>query len=84
MKFILLVLAILLILFLLWSPNTNRYVPTASGSGGLSPDGGMRNYTMSQSSLSDQNVTYNEYDVDIYDNHTIPERMIWDIGHWSK
>jgi hypothetical protein len=77
MKFALVVIIILLFA-LAWSPNMSK------ASGGLSPEGGMRNYTMKQTELSDTNVTYNEYDVDIYDYSGIPEKKVWSIGHWSK
>ena len=77
MKFALVVIIVFLFI-LAWSPNT------PNGSGGLSPDGGMRNYTMKQTELSNKNVTYNEYDVDIYDYSGIPEKKVWSIGHWSK
>jgi len=83
MRLLLVAVAILILFLMLWSPKTG-YVPDKAGSGGLSPNGGMRANQLQQSALSDRNVSYNEYDVAIYDNHMIPERMVWDIGHWSK
>lgn len=81
MKIILFVL-FLIFLYLLF--RTSTYRGPGSGSGGLSPSGGMRNNVMEQAALSDKNVEYPTYDVDIYDNSGIPERMTWDIGHWSS
>lgn len=82
MKFALVVIVVLLFA-LIWSPNTNRYIPHKSASGGLSPDSGMRNFAMKQTELADTNVIYNDYDVDIYDYSGIPEKKVWSIGHWS-
>ena len=82
MKFALVIIIVFLFV-LAWSPNT-KYIPTKAASGGLSPDGGMRNFTIKQTELSDTNVTYNEYDVDIYDYSGIPKKKVWSIGHWSK
>ena len=83
MRLLLVAVAIIILFLMIWSPKTG-YVPDKAGSGGLSPNGGMRANKLQQSDLSDRNVSYNNYDVDIYDNHMIPERMVWDIGHWSK
>jgi len=81
MRLLLVAVAIVILFLMLWSPKS---FPDKAGSGGLSPNGGMRANQLQQSDLSDRNVSYNNYDVDIYDNHMIPERMVWDIGHWSK
>jgi len=83
MRLLLVAVAIIILFLMIWSPKSG-YVPDKAGSGGLSPNGGMRHAKLQQSALSDRNVSYNEYDVDIYDNHMIPEKMVWDIGHWSK
>jgi len=81
MKIIVVVL-FLIFLYILFRISMRRN--PASGSGGLSPSGGMRNNVMEQVALSDKNVEYPTYDVYIYDNSGIPERMTWDIGHWSS
>jgi len=81
MRLLLVAVAIVILFLMIWSPKS--FLDKA-GSGGLSPNGGMRANQLQQSALSDRNVSYNHYDVDIYDNHMIPERMVWDIGHWSK
>ena len=83
MRLLLVAIAIVILFLMIWSPKSG-YVPDKAGSGGLSPNGGMRDNKLQQTGLSDRNVSYNEYDVDIYDNHMIPEKMVWDIGHWSK
>ena len=79
MKFILFVL-FLIFVYILFRSSKNP----SSGSGGLSPTGGERNYVMKQVELSNKNVTYPTYDVQLYDNSGIPGQMIWDIGHWSS
>jgi len=81
MRLLLVAVAIIILFLMIWSPKS---LPDKAGSGGLSPNGGMRANKLQQSALSDRNVSYNNYDVDIYDNHMIPERMVSDIGHWSK
>jgi hypothetical protein len=89
MRLLLVAVAIIILFLMIWSPKTG-YVPDKAGSGGLSPNGGMRKVSLNASlnaslnELSNRNVSYNNYDVDIYDNHMIPERMVWGIGHWSK
>lgn len=83
MRLLLVAIAIVILFLMIWSPKSG-YVPDKAGSGGLSPNGGMRDNKLQQTGLSGRNVSYNEYDVDIYDNHMIPEKMVWDIGHWSK
>ena len=83
MRLLLVAIVIVILFLMIWSPKSG-YVPDKAGSGGLSPNGGMRDNKLQQTGLSDRNVSYNEYDVDIYDNHMIPEKMVWDIGHWSK
>ena len=83
MRLLLLAIAIIILFLMIWSPKSG-YIPDKAGSGGLSPNGGMRDNKLQQTSLSDRNVSYNEYDVYIYDNYQIPEKMVWDIGHWSK
>lgn len=83
MRLLLVAIAIVILFLMIWSPKSG-YVPDKEGSGGLSPNGGMRDNKLQQTGLSGRNVSYNEYDVDIYDNHMIPEKMVWDIGHWSK
>lgn len=83
MRLLLLAIAIIILFLMIWSPKSG-YVPDKAGSGGLSPNGGMRDNKLQQTGLSDRNVSYNEYDVYIYDNYQIPEKMVWDIGHWSK
>ena len=83
MYILLLILAIILLFFMLWSPKMG-YIPDKAGSGGLNPNGGMRSAKLEQTELHDRNVVYNEYDVDIYDHEMIPEKMVWDIGHWSE
>ena len=83
MRLLLLAIAIIILFLMIWSPKSG-YIPDKAGSGGLSPNGGMRDNKLQQTGLSGRNVSYNEYDVDIYDNHMIPEKMVWDIGHWSK
>ena len=83
MRLLLVAVAIIILFVLLYSPK-NGYVPDKAGSGGLNPDGGMRNALFEQSELSDRNVSYNHYDVTIYDNYEIPERMVWNVGHWSN
>jgi hypothetical protein len=87
MRLLLVAVAIVILFLMIWSPKN---FADKAGSGGLSPNGGMREVSLNASlnaslnELSDRNVSYNEYDVAIYDNHMIPERMVWDIGHWSK
>ena len=83
MRLVLVAIAIVILFLMIWSPKSG-YVPDKAGSGGLSPNGGMRDNKLQQTGLSGRNVSYNEYDVDIYDNYQIPEKMVWDIGHWSK
>ena len=83
MRLLLVAIAIVILFLMIWSPKSG-YIPDKAGSGGLSPNGGMRDNKLQQTGLSGRNVSYNEYDVDIYDNHMIPEKMVWDIGHWSK
>ena len=83
MRLLLVAIAIVILFLMIWSPKSG-YVPDKAGSGGLSPNGGMRDNKLQQTGLSGRNVSYNEYDVDIYDNHMIPEKMVWDIGHWNK
>ena len=83
MRLLLLAIAIIILFLMIWSPKSG-YIPDKAGSGGLSPNGGMRDNKLQQTGLSGRNVSYNEYDVDIYDNHMIPEKMVWDIGHWNK
>ena len=83
MRLLLLAIAIIILFLMIWSPKSG-YIPDKAGSGGLSPNGGMRDNKLQQTGLSDRNVSYNEYDVYIYDNYQIPEKMVWDIGHWSK
>ena len=83
MRLLLVAIAIVILFLMIWSPKSG-YVPDKAGSGGLSPNGGMRDNKLQQTGLSGRNVSYNEYDVDIYDNYQIPEKMVWDIGHWSK
>ena len=87
MRLLLVAIAIGILFLMIWSPKS---LPDKAGSGGLSPNGGMREVSLnallnaSLNELSDRNISYNNYDVDIYDNHMIPERMVWNIGHWSK
>ena len=83
MRLLLRAIAIIILFLMIWSPKSG-YIPDKAGSGGLSPNGGMRDNKLQQTGLSDRNVSYNEYDVYIYDNYQIPEKMVWDIGHWSK
>ena len=83
MQLLLVAIAIVILFLMIWSPKSG-YVPDKAGSGGLSPNGGMRYNKLQQTGLSDRNVSYNEYDVYIYDNYQIPEKMVWDIGHWNK
>ena len=83
MRLLLVAIAIVILFLMIWSPKSG-YIPDKAGSGGLSPNGGMRDNKLQQTGLSDRNVSYNEYDVYIYDNYQIPEKMVWDIGHWSK
>jgi len=83
MRLLLVAIAIVILFLMIWSPKSG-YVPDKAGSGGLSPNGGMRDGLFQQSALSNRNVSYNQYDVDIYDNYQIPEKMVWDIGHWNK
>ena len=83
MRLLLVAIAIVILFLMIWSPKSG-YIPDKAGSGGLSPNGGMRDNKLQQTGLSGRNVSYNEYDVDIYDNYQIPEKMVWDIGHWSK
>ena len=83
MRLLLVAIAIVILFLMIWSPKSG-YVPDKAGSGGLSPNGGMRDNKLQQTGLSGRNVSYNEYDVDIYDNYQIPEKMVWDIGHWNK
>jgi hypothetical protein len=86
MRLLLVAVAIIILFLMIWSPKN---LADKAGSGGLSPNGGMRKVSLNallNASLNElnRNVSYNNYDVDIYDNHMIPERMVWDIGHWSK
>jgi len=83
MRLVLVAVAIVILFLMIWSPKSG-YAPDKAGSGGLSPNGGMRDGLFQQSALSNRNVSYNQYDVDIYDNYQIPEKMVWDIGHWNK
>jgi len=80
--FLLLIIALFIVLIIA-SPNAG-YVPDKAGSGGLKPNGGMRNAMIEQTELSDRNVTYNSHDLSIYDYHEIPQKYTWDVGHWSK
>lgn len=80
MKVILCLLFLFLILLVFRSANQRSL---GSGSGGLSPSGGERNNVMEQVELSDRNIEYPTYDTPLYDNSGIPERLTWDIGHWS-
>ena len=79
MKLLVVLLIIIFIMAILPSPSN-----PASGSGGLDPNGGMRSSVLYQIELSDRNVSYSDYDVEIFDYSTIPGRMVWDIGHWSR
>ena len=79
----LLVIIFLYIAFCLAS-SPNRYNPTASASGGLSPDGGMRDLPFNHSPLKYSPIQYNDYEPYIYDHHHIPSPMIWEVGHWSR
>ena len=83
MRLLLVAIAIVILFLMIWSPKSG-YVADKAGSGGLSPNGGMRDNKLQQSALSNRNISYNQYNVDIYDNYQIPEKMVWDIGHWSK
>jgi len=80
MKVVLCLLFLVVVLLVFRTANTRSL---ASGSGGLSPTGGERNNVMEQVELSDRNIEYPTYDTPLYDNSGIPERMVWDIGHWS-
>jgi hypothetical protein len=44
----------------------------------------MRESVLYQTELSDRNVSYPTYHGAVYENYTIPEPMVWDVGHWSK
>ena len=79
MKFVILV-ALLLFLYIVFRAS----IDPSSGSGGLSPTGGMRNNVMEQAELSNRNITYPSYDVSLYDYSGIPEQTVWKIGHWSN
>jgi hypothetical protein len=80
--FFLLIIALFIVLIIA-SPNAS-YLADKSASGGLKPNGGMRNATIDDTELADRNVTYNSYDMNIYDYHVIPQKYTWGIGHWSK
>ena len=79
MKLLVALLIIIFLLAILPSPRN-----PASGSGGLDPNGGMRESVLYQTELSDRNVSYPTYHGAVYENYTIPEPMVWDVGHWSK
>jgi len=79
MKLIILLLCIFIIC--VWIRSLRN---PASGSGGLSPDGGMRDNTMTQSELKYSPITYNNYEPYLYDTEMIPEPMVWKVGHWSQ
>lgn len=81
MKVIICLLFLFVILLVFRSANQRS---PGSGSGGLSPSGGERNNVMEQVELSDRNIEYPTYDTPLYDNSGIPERLTWDIGHWSS
>jgi hypothetical protein len=77
MKLLLALIIFLFLYMILQSP------PISLGSGGLDPDGGMRNAKMYPVELYNGNPTYNDYEPYIYDHSDIPEPVVFPIGHWS-
>jgi hypothetical protein len=73
----LLILVFLYIILCCVSPNPSN------GSGGLSPNGGMRNLPFEHSPLKYPQIQYPTYETDQYDRHEIPRPMTWKVGHWS-
>ena len=84
MKSIIILALVAVFLFMIVQlPKPNKYIPTKAASGGLSPNGGMRDNQMEVSELKYPPIHYNDYEPYIYDSHGIPGPMIWKIGHWS-
>jgi len=84
MKLLIALLVIVFIILVFRMPSPNRYIPTAAASGGLSPEGGMRDHRMEQTPLKYPPMEYNHYETELYDDHTIPRVMTWKVGHWSS
>lgn len=80
---LLVVLLLIIFLYLLYCILSPKGY-SSSGSGGLSPEGGMRNAVMEQASLKYPPIEYNDLEPYIYDNYQIPDPMIWKVGHWSE
>jgi len=79
---LLLLLVILLFLYIIMTRSPNKI--SSDGSGGLSPSGGMRDARMYQADLSDRNVTYSDYMLQVYDTvYDIPESSVISVGHWG-
>jgi len=86
MKVLLIILIILVIFFVYRiARSPKRYRPTKAASGGLKPNGGMREASLrlQKAGLKYAPVHYNEYDPYIYDSHMIPDPVVFPVGHWS-
>ena len=83
MKILLGILIILFLYMIIQSPKGIGYIPTKAGSGGLNPNGGMREASMQNSALKYNPIHYDDYEPYIYDNHMIPDPVVFPIGHWS-
>jgi hypothetical protein len=71
-----------------WPKSGTGYKPSKFGSGGMSPDGGMRSpgigTDFTEVGPINGDITYPERQVfDIYDNSGIPEKTVWEVGYWG-
>ena len=84
MKWLLIILVILFLYMIIQSPKGVGYIPTKEGSGGLNPNGGMRETPLRNTSLKYDPIHYDDYEPYIYDSHMIPDPVVFPVGHWSE
>ena len=90
MKILLGILIILFLYMIIQSPKGIGYIPTKEGSGGLKPNGGMREASMRReasmqyTALKYNPIHYDDYEPYIYDTHMIPDPVVFPVGHWSE
>jgi len=84
MKILLGILIILFLYMIIQSPKGIGYIPKKEGSGGLQPNGGMREASMQYTGLKYAPVHYDDYEPYIYDTHMIPDPVVFPVGHWSE
>jgi hypothetical protein len=75
-----------------WPEEGQGYQPTKSGSGGADPNGGERNAKVTRTEDLElgwwngdkEFVTHKVQDVYDHQANKIPEKTVWDVGHWSN